>query len=262
VAVVSPSHAGAGGFGVPDAAGLVRLSEQGKTVVVVIVDGAVSGVLALADVIRPESADAVARLKEMGVAPLMLTGDSEEVAAWVAAELGIERYFAEVLPDEKAAKVREVQATGKVVAMTGDGVNDAPALAQADVGIAVGAGTDVAIETADVVLVRSDPQDVVNAVALSKATYRKMQQNLAWATGYNVVAIPLAAGVLFSYGIVPDTCTGCGACRKACPADAVSGSKKEPHVINQSECISCGACYEACPVSAVAKVEPIGASDV
>jgi Cu2+-exporting ATPase len=208
VAVVSPSHAEAHGFAAPDDDSLEQLSEQGKTVVLVIVDGVVSGVLALADVIRPQSADAVARLKEMGVVPLMLTGDSEQVAAWVASELGIERYFAEVLPDEKAATVREVQAAGKVVAMTGDGVNDAPALAQADVGIAVGAGTDVAIEAADVVLVRSDPQDVVNAVALSKATYRKMQQNLAWATGYNVLAIPLAAGVLYSYGIVPSPAFG------------------------------------------------------
>jgi Cu2+-exporting ATPase len=133
---------------------------------------------------------------------MMLTGDNRQVAAWVAEEVGIDTYFAEVLPQDKAAKVKEVQTGGKVVAMTGDGVNDAPALAQADVGIAVGAGTDVAIETADVILVRSNPQDVTNVVALSKATYRKMVQNLAWATGYNVVAIPLAAGVAYSAGIL------------------------------------------------------------
>jgi Cu2+-exporting ATPase len=138
----------------------------------------------------------------MDVRPMMLTGDDRRVAAWVAEELGIDEYFAEVLPAEKSSKVREVRAEGLVVAMTGDGVNDAPALAAADVGIAVGAGTDVAIETADVVLVRSDPRDVVAVIELSRATYRKMVQNLAWATGYNVVAIPLAAGVLYSAGIL------------------------------------------------------------
>ncbi len=202
VSVVSPGYIRAEGLPVSETSDLDRLSSQGKTVVYLVVDSEVAGLLALADIIRPESADAIARLKEMGVEPLMLTGDNEQVAAWVASQLGIEDYFAEVLPQDKAAKVKEVQAQGKVVAMTGDGVNDAPALAQADVGIAIGAGTDVAIETADIILVRSNPQDVANIVALSKATYRKMQQNLLWATGYNVVAIPLAAGVLYSYGIV------------------------------------------------------------
>ncbi|MDA3936675.1 MAG: heavy metal translocating P-type ATPase [Actinomycetota bacterium] len=202
VAVVSPGYLEAEGLAVPDVAELERLSSQGKTVVFVTVDGKAAGLLALADIIRPESADAIVRLKAMGVEPLMLTGDNEQVAAWVASKVGIERYFAEVLPQDKAAKVKEVQAQGKVIGMTGDGVNDAPALAQADAGIAIGAGTDVAIETADIILVRSNPQDVANIVALSKATYRKMQQNLLWATGYNVLAMPLAAGVLYSWGIV------------------------------------------------------------
>jgi Cu2+-exporting ATPase len=157
--------------------------------------------LALADIIRPESKEAVTRLKEMNVKCLMLTGDSRTVAAWVAAELGLDDFFAEVLPADKAAKVREVQAGGTTVAMTGDGVNDAPALAQADVGVAIGAGTDIAVETADVILVRSDPRDIPAIIDLSRATYRKMIQNLAWATGYNAVAIPLAAGVLFKAGV-------------------------------------------------------------
>ena len=202
VAVVSAGYLSATGLAVPDAGEFNRLSAQGKTVVFVTIDGEVAGLLGLADIIRPESVDAIVRLKEMGVEPMMLTGDNKQVASWVASQVGIERYFAEVLPQDKAAKVKEVQAQGKVVGMTGDGVNDAPALAQADVGIAIGAGADVAIETADVILVRSNPQDVANIVALSTATYRKMQQNLLWATGYNVVAIPLAAGVLYSYGVV------------------------------------------------------------
>ncbi len=174
---------------------------QGKTVVFVTIDGTVAGALALADIIRPESKDAVARLKEMDIKCLMLTGDSRTVAAWVAEELGLDDFFAEVLPADKAAKVREVQAGGLTVAMTGDGVNDAPALAQADVGVAIGAGTDIAVETADIILVRSDPRDIPAVIELSRATYRKMIQNLAWATGYNAVAIPLAAGVLFKAGI-------------------------------------------------------------
>ncbi len=179
-----------------------RLLAQGKTVVFVLLDGRPAGAVALADVIRPESREAVARLKGMGIRTLMLTGDNRQVAGWVSGELGLDEYFAEVLPQEKAGKVREVQARGLVVAMIGDGVNDAPALTQADVGIAVGAGTDVAIESADIVLVRSNPLDVVSILGLARATYRKMVQNLAWATGYNVVAIPLAAGVLYGLGIL------------------------------------------------------------
>ena len=177
-------------------------SSEGRTVVHVVEDDRVIGTIALADVIRPESREAVQRLKEMGVRVAMITGDSEDVASSVARELGLDEYFAQVLPEHKAERVKEIQAKGLRVAMVGDGVNDAPALAQADVGIAIGAGTDVAIETADVVLVRSDPRDVTRVVGLSKASYRKMVQNLAWATGYNVVAIPLAAGALASLGIL------------------------------------------------------------
>lgn len=179
-----------------------ELSEQGKTVIFVLIDGELYGAIALADIIRPESKIAIRRLKEMGIKTMMLTGDNEQVAKWVADELELDGYFAEVLPHEKASKVKEVQAKGLVVAMTGDGVNDAPALAQADVGIAIGAGTDVAVETADIVLVRSNPMDVAAIIGLAKATYKKMIQNLAWATGYNAFAIPLAAGVLYKYGIL------------------------------------------------------------
>ena len=179
-----------------------KLAEQGKTVVYVLVENKLKGAIALADMVRPESREAISRLKKMGIRTMMLTGDNRKVAAWVADELGLDEYFAEVLPQEKAAKVKEVQSRGLTVAMTGDGVNDAPALAQADVGIAIGAGTDVAVETADIVLVRSNPLDVLNIIGLAKATYRKMIQNLIWATGYNAFAIPLAAGVLYSYGIL------------------------------------------------------------
>lgn len=161
-----------------------ELNSQGKTVVFVLVDNELQGAIALADIIREESKAAIAQLKEMGIQAMMLTGDNKQVADYVAKELGLDDYFAEVLPNEKADKVKEVQSRGMVVAMTGDGVNDAPALAQADVGIAIGAGTDVAVETADIVLVHSNPQDAVDIIALSKATYRKMVQNLVWATGY------------------------------------------------------------------------------
>lgn len=174
-----------------------ELSSQGKTVVFVLIDGELKGALALADIIRPESREAIGRLKDMGIRCMMLTGDNKQVAKWVSEEIGLDEYFAEVLPDEKSAKIKEVQSRGLIVAMTGDGVNDAPALAQADVGIAIGAGTDVAVETADIILVRSNPIDAVAIIGLAKATYRKMIQNLIWATGYNVVAIPLAAGVLY-----------------------------------------------------------------
>ena len=156
----------------------------------------------MADIIRPESKPAIKRLKAMGVQCMMLTGDNHLVAKWVADELGLDDHFAEVLPQDKAEKIKEVQARGLVVAMVGDGVNDAPALAQADVGIAIGAGTDVAVETADIILVKSNPLDAVAIISLARATYRKMVQNLVWATGYNALAIPLAAGVLFRQGIV------------------------------------------------------------
>jgi Cu2+-exporting ATPase len=207
VQVVSPGYLKEQGFDFDDER-LNQVSAQGKTVVFVVVDGEVKGAIALADIIRPESKEAITRLKEMEIRCMMLTGDSDQVARWVADELGLDEYFAEVLPDEKAAKVSEVQSRGLVVAMTGDGVNDAPALAQADVGIAIGAGTDVAVETADIILVRSNPMDAVAIVDLAHATYSKMVQNLAWATGYNAVAIPLAAGALYSFGILLSPAVG------------------------------------------------------
>jgi Cu2+-exporting ATPase len=207
VRVVSPGYLQEHSLTVEDER-LKELSAQGKTVVFVVVDGQVKGAIALADIIRPESKEAIARLKEMDIRCMMLTGDNEQVARWVAGELGLDEYFAEVLPDEKAAKVKEVQSRGWVVAMTGDGVNDAPALAQADIGIAIGAGTDVAVETADIIRVRSNPMDAVAILNLSHATYKKMMQNLAWATGYNAVAIPLAAGALYSFGILLSPAVG------------------------------------------------------
>lgn len=184
------------------------LSAQGKTVVFVMIDGKLAGAIALADIIRPESKTAIRRLHAMGIRTMMITGDNNKVASWVAQELHLDEYFAEVLPHEKAAKVREVQSRGLITAMTGDGVNDAPALAQADVGIAIGAGTDVAVETADIVLMNSNPLDTVSVIRLAKETYRKMVQNLAWATGYNALAIPLAAGALYSEGILLSPAVG------------------------------------------------------
>ena len=175
---------------------------EGKTVVYLIRNGQPIAAVALADVIREESRDAVANLKALGIRVALLTGDSVSVARWVSRELGIDEYFAEVLPGQKVEKIRALQAAGSKVAMVGDGINDAPALAAADVGIAIGAGTDVAIESAGIILVRNDPRDVVRVIQLSRASYRKMLQNLAWATGYNVVAIPLAAGVLAGQGII------------------------------------------------------------
>jgi Cu2+-exporting ATPase len=207
IKVVSPGFLADKNLGVASD-GVEEIAEQGKTVVYVLLEDRVIGAVGLADIIRPESREALGRLKQMGIRPMMITGDAEAVAGWVAKELGLEEYFAEVLPEDKAAKVREVQKRGLVVAMTGDGVNDAPALTQADVGIAVGAGTDVAIESADVVLVRSDPRDVSAIVELARATQRKMAQNLLWATGYNLVAIPLAAGVFYRAGIVLSPAVG------------------------------------------------------
>jgi Cu2+-exporting ATPase len=208
VLVVSPGYLAEQGIAVPDPAGLERLSGQGKTVVFVVVNDKAIGAIALADIIRPESREAIERLKEAGIQTMMLTGDNRQVAAWVAGELGLDDFFAEVLPADKAAKVKEVQARGLITAMVGDGVNDAPALAQADVGIAIGAGTDVAIESADIILVRSDPRDIPTVIQLARATYGKMIQNLAWATGYNVVAIPLAAGVLYGFGVLLSPAVG------------------------------------------------------
>jgi P-type Cu2+ transporter len=185
-----------------------QLTSQGKTVIFVLIDGELTGAVALADIIRPESKQAISELQKMGISCMMITGDNRQVAQWVAGETGLNEYFAEVLPEKKAEKVKEVQSRGLKVAMTGDGVNDAPALAQADVGIAIGVGTDVAAATADVVLIRSNLLDVVSIIKLSRATYKKMVQNLVWATGYNVIAIPLAAGVAYSTGIVLDPALG------------------------------------------------------
>lgn len=181
---------------------------KGETVVFLIQDNSIRAAFSLADVIRPESVETVAALRDMGLEVIMLTGDSEQVARSTAKELGIDRYFAEVLPDEKDRVIQDIQKEGKRVAMVGDGVNDAPALARADIGIAIGSGTDVAVESAGLILVKSNPRDILRIVNLSKATYRKMVQNLIWAAGYNVVALPLAAGVLAPIGILLSPAVG------------------------------------------------------
>jgi Cu2+-exporting ATPase len=206
IRVVSPGYLQESGISVTDER-VEKVASQGKTVVYLLEGQKPVGALALADIVREESREAITRLKEMGVKCMMLTGDNRHVAEWVAGELGLDEYFAEVLPDEKSRKIQEVQKQYRV-AMVGDGINDAPALVQADVGIAIGAGTDVAVESADIVLVRSDPRDVADIILLSKKTYRKMSQNLLWATGYNSVAIPLAAGVAIQYGIVLSPAAG------------------------------------------------------
>lgn len=192
--------------GVPEK--VERLAKEGKTVVYVLVDDQPVGLIALADIVREESKEAVNTLRDLGIKVTMITGDSEAVAESVANQLGLDDYFAEVLPDKKASRIRELKSSGKRVAMVGDGVNDAPALAEADFGLAIGAGTDVAMEAADVVLVNSDPRDVAMTIGLAKKTYRKMVQNLWWAAGYNIVAIPLAAGVLAWAGIVLSPAVG------------------------------------------------------
>ena len=185
-----------------------RAATDGQSVIHLVRDGEALALFVVADAVRPESAEAVAGLHKAGVEVAMLTGDSKAVADSVARGLGIDTVFAEVLPEDKASKIRELQGRGKRVAMVGDGVNDAPALVTADIGIAIGAGTDVAVEAGDIVLVRSDPRDISRIVTLSKSTYRKMLQNLWWAAGYNIVAIPLAAGVLVSQGIVLSPAVG------------------------------------------------------
>lgn len=179
-----------------------KAAKEGKTEVYLITNKKVIGALGLADIVRVESKQTIQELKKLGIKTAMITGDSDEVAAYVAKQLGLDQYFAKVRPEDKAAKVKQLQGDGQKVAMVGDGINDAPALTQANIGIAIGAGTDVAIKSADIVLVKSDPKDVVKVINLSKATYRKMLQNLGWATGYNIFAIPLAAGVLYGAGIV------------------------------------------------------------
>jgi Cu2+-exporting ATPase len=189
-------------------AAIDRAAARGQTAITLMEPTTPLAVFAVADAVREESREAVQRLRVQNIEVIMITGDAQPVARAVAEDLGIDTVFAEVLPEQKAAKVTEVQARGERVAMVGDGVNDAPALLTADVGIAIGAGTDVAVEAGDVVLVRNDPRDVPRIIALSHATYRKMIQNLWWAAGYNIVAIPLAAGVLAPWGIVPPAALG------------------------------------------------------
>ena len=181
---------------------------RGQSVVYLLEGGRALAAFAVADALRPESREAVRRLREQGLEVALLTGDARPVADAVARELGIRTVYAEVLPEDKAAKVRELQQAGHRVAMVGDGVNDAPALVTADVGVAIGAGTDVAVEAGDIVLVRSDPRDVARIVGLSRATYRKMVQNLWWAAGYNIVAIPAAAGIFAGLGFVLSPAVG------------------------------------------------------
>ncbi|WP_270179799.1 heavy metal translocating P-type ATPase [Alkalihalobacillus sp. CinArs1] len=207
VMVVSPGYMNDEGIDYRNET-FTELSEQGKTVVFVLVDGKLEAMIALADIIRESAKNAIHQLKKINVSSMMLTGDNQQVANWVAEQLELNDVYAEVLPHEKAEQIKKVKEKGLKVAMTGDGVNDAPALANADLGIAIGAGTDVAMETADIVLVKSNPEDVVSIINLSKATYRKMIQNLWWAAGYNIIAIPLAAGVLYPIGIVLSPAVG------------------------------------------------------
>lgn len=182
--------------------------DDDETVVFVTIDNKLAGYISLADTIRPESADAIATLHKNGIESVLLTGDNKRVAESVSKKLGIDSFYAEVLPHEKLQKIKELQDKGEFVAMTGDGVNDAPALAQANIGIAVGSGSDIAAETAGIVLVNSNPKDIVSLILFGKATYRKMIQNLVWATGYNVVALPLAAGILYNLGILLSPAAG------------------------------------------------------
>ncbi|WP_010419165.1 copper-translocating P-type ATPase [Anaerophaga thermohalophila] len=204
VKVVSPGYLKENNIKIPEN----QVENHQETVVYVLVDDKPAGVIALADEIRPESHEAISTLKKNGIKVIMMTGDNEQVAKAVSDELKLDNYFAGILPDQKLEKIKELQDEGEFVAMTGDGINDAPALATANVGIAVGSGTDVAGETADIILVNSNPKDIASLITFGKATYRKMIQNFVWATGYNVVAIPLAAGVLYSAGILINPAVG------------------------------------------------------
>jgi Cu+-exporting ATPase len=182
-----------------------RLSEEGKTPMFVVLDGVVSGIIGVADVLKPDSARAVRALEALGLEVYMITGDNQRTAEAIARQVGIGRVLAEVLPERKAQEVKELQAAGKVVAMVGDGINDAPALAQADIGIAIGTGTDVAMETSDITLIRGDLTPIGTSIRLSRATMRIIKQNLGWAFGYNIALIPVAAGVLYpAFGILLD----------------------------------------------------------
>jgi Cu2+-exporting ATPase len=206
VRIVSPGYLQANKFNIP---GNFKSSDA-ETVVFVIVDNELMGYIALSDEIRPESLGAIKALKQENIKSTLLTGDNSKVAASVSKTLGMDSFIAEVLPDQKLEKIKELQKKGEFVAMTGDGVNDAPALAQANIGIAVGSGSDIAAATAGIVLVNSNPGDIVSLILFGKATYRKMIQNLVWATGYNVIALPLAAGVLYNQGIMLSPAAGAG----------------------------------------------------
>jgi P-type Cu2+ transporter len=206
VLVVSPGYLKENKLSVPDS----FKANDAETVVFVIVENELIGYIALSDEIRPESIGAIKALKQENIKSILLTGDNSKVAASVSNTLGMDSFIAEVLPDQKLQKIKELQQKGEFVAMTGDGVNDAPALAQANIGIAVGSGSDIAAETAGIVLVNSNPKDIVSLILFGKATYRKMIQNLVWATGYNVVALPLAAGVLYNQGIMLSPAVGAG----------------------------------------------------
>ncbi|MFB9974436.1 copper-translocating P-type ATPase [Allobacillus sp. SKP2-8] len=207
VKVVSPGHVMKQGFNFDDQ-NFNKWSEQGKTVVFLIVNDELKGAIALADQVKESSKETIKELHKRNIKAIMLTGDHQKVANYVAKEIGIDEVYAEVLPDQKAEKVEEIQQRGLVVAMTGDGINDAPALTKADVGIAVGAGTDIAMDSADIVLVDSNPKDILAIFSLSKRTFNKLVQNLIWATGYNIFAIPLAAGVLAPWGIILSPAVG------------------------------------------------------
>ncbi len=204
VKVVSPGFLTENNIAIPKNS----YQSRAETVVFVLIGNRLSGFIALADEIRPESKRAIEKFKQINIKVFMATGDNKIVAQAVSQELNLDGFYAEVLPHQKVEIVKELQNQGEFVAMTGDGVNDAPALAQADVGIAVGSGTDVAAETADIILVNSNPQDILNLILFGRATYKKMIQNLIWATAYNAFAIPLAAGVLYSYGFVLSPAVG------------------------------------------------------
>ncbi len=204
VLVVSPGYLTENNISLPEG----FTADDTETIVFVIVSKELAGYIALSDEIRPESSGAIKVLKENNIKSILLTGDNSKVAKSVSTALGMDSFFAEVLPHQKLEKIKELQSTGEFVAMTGDGVNDAPALAMADIGIAVGSGSDLAAETAGIVLVNSNPKDIVSLILFGKATYRKMIQNLIWATGYNVVALPLAAGVLYNWGILLSPAAG------------------------------------------------------
>lgn len=235
VLVVSPGYLKEKKIAVPDD----FKADDTETVVFVIINNELAGYIALSDEIRPESAEAIKTLKENHIKSILLTGDNSKVAKSVSDKLGLDSFFAEVLPDQKLDKIKELQRKGEFVAMTGDGVNDAPALAQADVGIAVGSGSDIAAETAGIVLVNSNPKDIVNLILFGKATHRKMIQNLIWATGYNIVALPLAAGVLYAWNILLSPAIGAALMSVSTVIVAINASmlrlKEEPKSDSKGE---------------------------